>query len=585
MELQLLLKFKDQASRGLNAALRGSQRETKNLTRDINALASAANKIKPTAIERMTTALRRMQSAARGGFDVVNRATQAGASIAAGGYVLNRAATRPMAYDRRLALLANTGFNDRGVDGRIAAKAEISAGVRRAVRYGGTPEQALDTLNTLVGSGAMGDGRQGVKSSLRLLPTIQKYATGSGASANDLASLVVSLKQTMGIKDADIPTALSKAIRAGQEGGFELTDMARWLPQQMALYSANGAKGMGGFESLLAANQVARITAGTTDEAGNNLVNLLTKLNSQDTVKDFQKQGINLTGSLAAAREKGILPLDAFVKLVDNVSSRDQRFQDLKSKAAGETGADRKVTLEAMTDLLMQSGVGKVIQDRQAMGALLALMQQRGKYNDVLQKVGQETGNEGMASFATVADSADFRKEQLENRSAFAAQDSLNAVDKPLKSLLDGVVAAADKFPGLAAGAWSATTALVALAAAAGAGGLVSLLRKSGGAVPSAAAAGSPSLMRQMGIPAASAVAGGAGGSLLRAIPGVGMALGAVYATYENEKASRENFSQAVERAKQRINAEQKIKVDVDVKNGNITASVNEQNSRQGTRR
>ena len=35
------------------------------------------------------------------------------------------------------------------------------------------------------------------------------------------------------------------------------------------------------------------VTAGTKDQAGNNLVNLLRKLNSQDTAQDFKKLGID----------------------------------------------------------------------------------------------------------------------------------------------------------------------------------------------------------------------------------------------------------------------------------------------------
>ncbi|MEN2802715.1 hypothetical protein OBFLKGFO_00736 [Mannheimia haemolytica] len=40
--------------------------------------------------------------------------------------------------------------------------------------------------------------------------------------------------QQFGIKEEDIGRALDMAVAAGQAGNFELADMARWLPQQMA---------------------------------------------------------------------------------------------------------------------------------------------------------------------------------------------------------------------------------------------------------------------------------------------------------------------------------------------------------------
>ncbi|MFX7140141.1 hypothetical protein ABTH88_19650, partial [Acinetobacter baumannii] len=79
----------------------------------------------------------------------------------------------------------------------------------------------------------------------------------------------------------------------------------------MAEAATLGMKGERGLAQLLALNQAAITTAGSTDAAGNNVVNLLSKINSSDTQNDFKKQGINLTGSLQAAAGKGIDPITA----------------------------------------------------------------------------------------------------------------------------------------------------------------------------------------------------------------------------------------------------------------------------------
>ena len=128
--------------------------------------------------------------------------------------------------------------------------------------------------------------------------------------------------------------------------------MGKWLPKMMALGS--GMKNMAGFEQILAYAQAAATTAGSKDEAGNNLVNLLQKLNSQDTQKDFKKLGVDLTGTLVKARENGKLPLEAFVELLEKrVIAKDKRYADLKKKLEKATGEDRKQILSDMADLLM----------------------------------------------------------------------------------------------------------------------------------------------------------------------------------------------------------------------------------------
>jgi hypothetical protein len=534
LELALLLRLNDQMSRGLRAAMQNVSQESRTASRSVENIANAANRMRPAGLERMTASLRTLHSTAKSALSTLAKigstTAQVGSAVMAGGYVAKSAAERPMAYDKRLALLSNTANSDLDAAGRIAAKIELDKGIRQAVNKdqgggGGTPEQALDALNTLVGSGAFGNAKQ----AMSLLPMVQKNATGTGADSNDLAKIMIAAKQNMGIADRDMPAMLSKAIRAGQEGGFELSDMSKWLPQQMTLASANGMKGMAGFESLLAANQVSRIGAGTADEAGNNLVNLLAKINSQDTANDFKKQGIDLSGSLAAARSKGVNPLEAFVGLVEKIASKDKNYTNLRKKADGETGADQKATLSAMADILQQKSIGKAVQDRQALMELLMLIQQRGKYDDVKTKVGAEKGQEGETSYQVVASTLDSKAEQVGNKKAFAAIDTLNAIDAPLGKLLDKLNAEAEAHPVLTTAIYSTATALGILAAAAGAGGLMGLLTRggSGAAVGGAATAAgrSPGLLAR-----AATGSGGLARGAAAAVGGVGLGATALVA-------------------------------------------------------
>lgn len=603
IELQLLLKLNDQMSRGLRSAMTAAQKDSKGLTNEVNAVARASNNIRTTGINRMTDALNRAKSAAKSTLDILQKTAQAGAALAAGGYVLKTAADKPMAFDRKLALLANTAYSDRDVAGRISGKTQLENAIRQAQKNGlGSQEDLAETLNQLVGSGAMGSGASGLNSSMRLLPILAKAATGTGAESSDLAKIAIAAKQNMGLSDGDTAKFLSKAITAGNEGGFELKDMARYLPAQMALYSANGMKGMAGAEDLLAYNQAARITAGSSDEAGNNLVNLLTKINSHDTAVDFKKQGIDLTGSLALARSKGMSTLDAFMVLVDRVAGKDKSYKALEANAKKQRGPDQQATYQAMLDIIEQKGIGLTVQDRQAMSALLGAKQNKAKLDDVRNKVRADDGGQVAANYGTVRDTSSGAAEALANAKDKAASDSLQSVNGPLSSLLNGTANLAERFPKLAAAAYAAATALGAIAAVAGIKGLLGAGAGAGGASATGAAlAGAGGgLLSRLGVTAAlaggmnlSALAGVGAGGLATIAGGVGVAGAAGYgagtllnkginAGLSKITGSDTSLGSLIYDLLHR--EKEPVTVIVDVKNGNIVASVNASNSRQASR-
>lgn len=475
LELQLLLRLNDQMSRGLKSAMQAVQSESKAVENSVSGIAAATARIKTSPIERMTSALRTMRSAASAAHATLMKVAQVGAAAAAGGYVLKSAAARPMSYDRQLALMANTAYSDRDVSGRIAGKAELDKAIRAATVKGhGSPEQAAETLNTLVGSGAMGNGKAGLDASMKLLPMLQEAAHGTGASANDLAQIAIAAKQNMGLSTEQIPLAISKAIRAGQEGGFEIRDMSRWLPQQMAMAANNGMKGMSGFESLIAANQATRMTAGTADGAGNNLVNLLQKVTSNDTANDFKKQHVDLYGSLTANMAKGMNSLEAFVGLVQQIGSKDKKYLELKAKAdTAKSDPEKQKLYQSMADIMMAKGVGKSVQDRQALEGLFGMMSPTGKYHDVLEAVKKEKGGEIGTSARVIDSTIDAKADRIGNAKTYASIDALNAIEGPLGTLLDGVSKGAESFPGFTAALYAATTAVTALAAASGVSALL----------------------------------------------------------------------------------------------------------------
>lgn len=397
--------------------------------------------------------------------------------VAAGSYVLSKPIGQTMDYGMRLAQMSNTAFTERDTLGRIAGKRELNTSIVNAVRVGGgTREGAAETLDTLIASGAMSS-----KDAMGMLPTLTKAATASGADPSQLAQIGIRGMQTMGIKPSEMGKIIDMAITAGQAGGFELKDMAKWLPQQMAAAKLSGISGTAGMAKLLAANQASAITAGTKDEAGNNLVNLLAKINSQDTAKDAQRLGINLSGTLAAARGKGMDGLDAFVGIVDSVVGKNKSYQELQGKLKTATGAERKTMLESQADILQGSAIGQIVQDRQALMALVGIMGNRGYMADVQKKT---LGGAGATdkNFSVIAEESGFKVQQAANEKVFATQSAFEHLTPLIGKVADGMTDHARQYPLLTAATVAATTGLTALAAAAlGMTGLTALMGGKGG--------------------------------------------------------------------------------------------------------
>lgn len=452
-------------------ALRAARAETRRLSQDQQRLAETS--------ERATHALtRRQRWAAR-----VDTALTVGAGIAAGGYVATRPLTREMPYEQRLAYLAQTAYAGQSLDARRQGQATLAGAIQRAVREGGgTREGATAALDALVASGAMR-----IEEALAMLPALMRRASASGAEPADLAAIGVRGVQTFRLAPGQIGEALDMALASGWAGGFELRDMAKWLPQQMAAARQAGLSGEAGLVKLLAANQAAMTTAGTKDEAGNNLVNLLGKLTSPDTAKDFHKQGIDLAGTLTRLRAQGIDGLDAIVMLTDKVAARDKSFATLKRKTAAAAPGDKRALLEQQADILQGTAVGQVFQDRQALMALVALMNQREYVREVEAKARAGKGTAGEEAFQMIAGTAAFQAERLAQEKAFAEQGLFDRFKGELAGAAQAVADYAGAHPAATQAVTAAGTALAALAAGIGASGLVRMIAGSGGAAAAAA--------------------------------------------------------------------------------------------------
>lgn len=470
--------------------------------------------------ERATQLAGRLQAAWSAAGNTI-RAVTAAAAVA-GAVAAVRSSTAPAlgaarSYEYALASAANTAYAGQSVDARRAGMGALDAAVRQSVQAGGgSRDDALAALNSMIGSGTVEVG-----AATRMLPMIQRAATGAGASAEQMASIVVRALQN-GFSEADIPLLLDKALAAGQAGGFELRDMAKWLPQILAIAGQSGMRGPRDIDRLLAATQASVITAGTRDEAGNNLVNLLGKINSQDTAADAKKLGVDLAGSLAAARARGVDSLSAFTNLASQIAGGDPRFVAAR-RAAQTAGSDgeRKAALESQAAILQGSAIGKIVQDRQALMALIAIMN-NGQYMDSVQQrlAGARGAND--SNMALLEQMPFFQTQRSGEMKLFTQGDALKGVNEALGKLADTTTSLREEYPLLAQAMELAKFAMYALAAGATAatGALVvlgSLARRFPGGSP-------PTVPGTPGMPGTPSPPGGTPGPAGKTLPGLAAA-------------------------------------------------------------
>jgi TP901 family phage tail tape measure protein len=155
----------------------------------------------------------------------------------------------------------------------------------------------------------------------RFSPILARFATATGASLADLGQVAVRLNQNLKIESVEeMQGALAGMLQASRDGSVEITDMARLFPTLTAQVEALGVRGRPAVNMLASLLQVAARGAASSAEAGTNLANFLSKLTAPETVRNFEKMGVNIEAVMQDAARRGINPIEAMIQKVREVS-------------------------------------------------------------------------------------------------------------------------------------------------------------------------------------------------------------------------------------------------------------------------
>jgi len=324
-----------------------------------------------------------------------------------------------------------------------------------------------DVVNQLVGAG------MDLSKALEYAPVAAKFVVGQGSSGVDTAKMINALGQNAKITD---PKQMQQALEAiayqGQAGSFEAADMAKWFPELLANMASNGITGLDAVTQLGAMLQVQMKQAGSSDEAANNLKNWMGKIGSTDTVKAYEKAGIDYKGSMQTGLQNGMSTLETSMALAQKyIQATDPKraaaMAEATSKISKEADPDKAKAMMASLEESLRTG--DLFADMQVKAALSAYMQNKALYSQLKNDSREATGildknlaerrESSSQKWAEMAQSMDDAMRSIGD----ALRPVTDVVAESLTKVAKGITSLSDSSPGVVTGIGLVSAALVGL--------------------------------------------------------------------------------------------------------------------------
>lgn len=370
------------------------------------------------------------------------------AQLQQGGQMVRNAATGTAAAAATLVVPTKVSAEYGAIIRDIAIKAGIAnkpeeAAMSKAIigtsrDTGMARNEVAGVVNALVGAG------MDLKQAVEYAPVASKFVVGQGADGTDTAKMINALGQNAKITDPkDMQKALEAIAYQGQAGSFEAADMAKWFPELLAKMASQGITGIDAVQQLGAMLQVQMKTAGSSDEAANNLKNWIEKIGSGETVKQYKDAGIDYEKSMRTGLLNGKSNLETSFDLAQKyVQTKDPKkakeMDESLAKISKET--DPKKAKEMMTSLEAALRTGDLFADMQVKAALTGYMQNKELY----QKLKKDSGGASGILDKNLAE----RRETSSQKWAETGQ----AMDDAMRSIGDALRPATDQIAGFVKG-------------------------------------------------------------------------------------------------------------------------------------
>lgn len=162
---------------------------------------------------------------------------------------------------------------------------------------------------------------------------------GEPISDAEAGSFSSAMGASLKLRADQLDRANAMVNRSAQQGGVSGATLARFLPAQTGSLVGLDFANEKGLADLLTANQLAKRLAGDSNEAANNIKNLLSGLASPEVRRNFAKAGINLEAEIKAGVQRGISPLETIAEITRRRTGEDQfKIADLFGDVQARSG-------------------------------------------------------------------------------------------------------------------------------------------------------------------------------------------------------------------------------------------------------
>lgn len=299
-------------------------------------------------------------------------------------------------------------------------------------KNGGNADAALNLINSQMANGmSFEQVQKGATATYRAM-----IASAEGAGQYDPESVAKLMKvlHDFGFQGEELATAFEHAMKSGMQGNFEIADMVTELPALLPAAKNSGLNGIQGFDYLLSILQSASNKSGSNSEAANNVRNLLEKTLSADTVRRLSRidnpndpsKGIDWANSVLQGKANGENAVQVLSRLANAMLERDQQYQQLKAKAdAGDQTAAEQM------NIMRGFVLSRILPDIQAKAGLLAAsdVQQVQEYIQGLAGIDPKTNSLVDRKIGVMSRDDMFRQEQNRSLALLGRKDALDTLN------------------------------------------------------------------------------------------------------------------------------------------------------------
>lgn len=240
-------------------------------------------------------------------------------------------------------------------------------GVRNNIRDAARAARQMPSEMASFADQLAGLGRIGSQDAAALATPAGRFMTAFKVQGADAAAALDAAYGNLNIPLERSAKLFDMMAEGGNQGAFEVRDMAAALPGLTAQLSALGSTGEPAAAELISALQIVRRGSKDSARAATNMENILAKLTATSTLRLFEQQGI-----------------DAFAAMSEGVENGTSRLQTMIALTKKATGGDLSKLPTLFPDLQAQTAMRQLILD----------------YDDFMAMQGDIAGAQGLTSAA-----------------------------------------------------------------------------------------------------------------------------------------------------------------------------------------